>query len=474
MSPAFVSALELRDSIRRRERSCAEVVRESLRTIEQRDPIINAFTATYPEHAIATAARIDNRLGQGEQSLLTGIPYALKDLTDTAGFVTTYGSPAFRDHVPSADAAVAARMSELDGVFIGKTNTPEFGGRPTTAFGLFGATRNPWDPTLSAGGSSGGSAAAVAAGMCPLAEGSDTGGSIRIPASCCGVVGLKPSRGRVSTAPRWAAAAGLFTHGPIARSVSDAALMLDAISGRVLGDPHWLEPPAGSFLAAVDENPESKRIAVITGSPPSVDPQVSAGVGATAELLAELGHHLEATGPDLGSLEDAVRVVEEAGYATIEKPPTEFIDPYAQLCHERGRRITAVEYMEATTEMHSRSSQILQFFDDWDYLLTPTVTRLPQRIEEFGAATARAAEEDLDYTRYLYAFNVTGQPAISLPLEWSREGLPIGVQLVGRLGEDRGLIALAAQLERHRPWSQREPGRPAAASVTPSPGHRPG
>ena len=364
---------------------------------------------------------VEKRLNSGEDLALGGVPYALKDLTDTAGLRTTYGSRLKEHNVPARDAAVARRLREAGGVLLGKTNTPEFGNRATTAYGLFPATRNPWDLSKTAGGSSGGSAAAVAACLAPIAEGSDGGGSIRIPSSCCGVVGIKPSRGRVSNAPNSNPRGGLITHGPIARTVRDAAFMLDIIAGPEPGDPFAAPPQTPSFLDTTERDPGSLRIGMLVTSDKWIDPQVIAAVEQTAKLLRRLGHNVEPADVDLKGLGGLFRVMVEAESAANElEDPDLFSDPYSKWCYERGRKQTAVDYIRATEEMFRRSREIVTETMNYDCLLTPTVTLTPQPLDTFLAVTERVAEDDLAFIPFTYPFNISGQPAISLPLGWTQ------------------------------------------------------
>jgi len=455
---SLLSARELRRRIVSREVSPRELAVACLERIGAVDDQIHSFVTVDEKMTLAMASDVERRLNSGEALPLAGVPYAVKDLTDTAGLRTTYGSKLFEHNVPTRDAAVARRLREAGGVLLGKTNTPEFGNRATTAFGLFPATRNPWDLSKTAGGSSGGSAAAVAACLCAVAEGSDGGGSIRIPSSCCGVVGIKPSRGRVSNAPESNPRGGLIVHGPIARTVRDAALMLDVMAGSEPGDLFNAPDQTPSFLDSAEREPRSLRIGMLVTSKRWIDPQVVAAVRQTASLLLSLGHHVEEADVDLSGLDDIVRVILECENAAIKvESPTMFSDPYFRWCYERGSRKTAAEYIRATEEMFRRSREIIMASMKWDCLLTPTVTLTPPPLDTFMANTERAADEDTAYIPFTYPFNITGQPAISLPLGWSHDGLPIGVQLIGNLYGEPLIIALAAQIERGSPWESRYP-----------------
>jgi amidase len=461
---ALLPALELRRLIDGRGVSASEVAAACLARIKAADPSIQSFvTLVDEERVMAAAENAQKQIRQGAASPLAGIPYALKDLTETAGIRTTFGSRLRENHVPNEDAAVARRLREAGGVLLGKTNTPEFGNRATTAFGLFPATHNPWDLVKTAGGSSGGSAAAVAACLCPVAEGSDGGGSIRIPSSCCGVVGIKPSRGRVSNAPNSNPRGGLITHGPIARTVADAAMMLDIMAGYEPGDPFVAPPHVAPFLSFAKQDPKPLKIGLLVKSDKPIDKEVVAAVQETAKVLVSLGHEVEEARVDITGLGPLFRVMAEAESAANEvEDPASFSDPYSTWCYRRGSELTAKAYIKATEEMFRRSREIIIASSKWDCLITPTVTLTPQPLKTFLAITERVAEDDLAYIPFTYPFNITGQPGISLPLGWSIEGLPIGVQLVGRPYEESLIISLAAQLERAMPWYSRYPARAAA------------
>jgi amidase len=453
---ALLSAIELRRLIVSRENSPRELAAAFLARIRTIDDRIRSFVTVDEEMVFAMAEGIERRLRAGAALPLAGVPFALKDLTDTAGLRTSYGSRVYEHHVPTQDAAVAKRLREAGGLLLGKTNTPEFGNRATTAFGLFPATRNPWDLSKTAGGSSGGSAAAVAACLCPIAEGSDGGGSIRIPSSCCGVVGIKPSRGRVSNAPNANPRGGLITHGPIARTVRDAALMLDVMAGSEPGDPFTAPRQKPSFLDSAEIEPRNLRIGLLVTSDKWIDPQVVAAVHQTAALLESLGHRVEPADVDLTGFGRLFRVMVEAESAANKvADPKLFSDPYSKWCYDRGIGLSAVEYIRATEEMFRRSREIISKTMNWDCLLTPTVTLTPQPLDTFLAETERVAEDDLAYIPFTYPFNISGQPAISLPLGWSETGLPIGVQLVGHPYGEALLIGLAAQIERAATWHSR-------------------
>jgi amidase len=466
MDLVLLPASELRRLIDAGRVSAKEVAGACIARIKAVDPLVQSFvTLVDEERVMAAADEAQKRIKQSAGSPLAGIPYALKDLTETIGLRTTFGSRLREKYVPSEDAAVARRLREAGGVLLGKTNTPEFGNRATTAFGLFPPTHNPWDLGKTAGGSSGGSAAAVAACLCPFAEGSDGGGSIRIPSSCCGVVGIKPSRGRVSNAPNSNPRGGLITHGPIARTVADAAMMLDVMTGYEPGDPFVAPQQTPTFLSFTRQDPRILKIGLLLNSDKPIDSEVVSAVHETARVLASLGHEVEEANVNITGLGSLFRIMVEAESAASDvDDPASFSDPYSKWCYERGSKLTATAYIKATEEMFRRSREIIAESRKWDCLLTPTVTLKPQPLNEFLAVTERVAEDDLAYIPFTYPFNITGQPGISLPLGWATDGLPIGVQLVGQPYAESLIIALAAQLERAVPWYSRYPAV-ATASI---------
>ena len=317
---------------------------------------------------------------------LYGIAYSLKDLTWTRDIRTTMGSKNYENFRPRADAELAVRLRNAGGILLGKTTTPELGGRPTTEGGLCPPAHNPWNLEFSAGGSSGGAAAQVAAGMGPLAEGTDGGGSIRVPAACCGVVGLKPSRGRISFAPvmgeGWA---GFATEGPIARSVRDVALMLDVMAGPALGDPYWAPPPAKPFVSAVTDRPQRLRLGLIAESALGpVDPEVRAALERACEVFRAMGHSVEPVDVDPAKrLADYTRIAISAGIATVPIKDPDAMDPVVRRAWEAGKRLSATDYLGAVARMHNTSREIVQALAPYDATLAPT---LPSAAPRLGLA----------------------------------------------------------------------------------------
>ncbi len=406
---------------------------------------------------------------------MRGVPYLLKDLrADYAGVPTTAGSRFFVDNVPDHDSELVRRIKAAGLVVFGKTNTPEFGGNVSTEPVLFGPTRNPWNPERIAGGSSGGSAAAVAIGMVPAAHASDGGGSIRIPAACCGVFGLKPTRGRNPAGPVYGEAwNGLSMEHAITRTVRDSAAILDATSGPDVGDPYWAPPPERPYLDEVDREPGILKIAysVTARSGVPVDPQYVAAVEQTAAWLEGLGHQVEETeaeydGVELGSAITTIiggnmmAAVRKHAVRVGRDPGEEEIERVIQRRVALGDSLTATDYAAAVQTMHGVGRIIGNFMTEWDVTMTPTVARPPLGIGDLNTDTT-----DVDtFLKNLYGFipftavfNATGQPAMSVPLQHDADGLPIGIQFAGRFGDEATLFRLAGQLEREHPWSARRP-----------------
>jgi amidase len=458
MELAFLSAVEQARLVRSGEASSTELVQLSLDRIDRLDPALNAFVTVCGEEALAAAAEIDAAPGDAP---FRGVPIGVKDLAATAGIRTTYSSHAYADYVPDFDTAVVRRIREAGFVIVGKTNTPEFGTVAFTESDLNGATRNPWNTELTPGGSSGGAAAAVAAGLVPLAHATDGGGSIRIPASCCGLFGLKPSRGRVSSAP-FGSLEGLSTAGPMARSVEDAAAFLDVLAGYEPGDPWWAPPPEQPFAATAAEPPGRLRIAVTTAPPieTPVDPECVRAAADAAELLAELGHDVrEETPPwrepNLFQLFITVWQVGPALYPVDEASLT----PLNRGLVESARATSAAEYAQAVAQLQALARRIVSFWNDADVVVTPTLALPPVPIgwQEAVEGPIEQLLRNTEFTPFTAVANLTGLPAMSLPLHWSEDGLPIGVQAIGPPGGDALLFALAAQIEAARPWTSRRP-----------------
>jgi amidase len=449
--------------------SAVELVEAALKRIEAVNPTINAVVTPLFEEALAQARR---PLPSGP---LAGVPFLLKDLGfGQAGVLQTAGSRALRDFRPAVDNPMVTSYKKAGLIIAGRTSTPEFGNHSTTEPVLFGPTRNPWALDRTVGGSSGGSAAAVAAGMVPAASGGDGAGSIRIPASCCGVFGLKPSRGRASRAPAGEEIGGFNVRHAVSRSVRDSAALLDAIAGPVPGDPYFAMPPDRPYLDEVSREAGRMRIAWSDRAPlgTAVDPECVAAVRETAQLLESLGHEVEEAAPAfdaevmigpmvliwaVGNLEDATDAEHILGRPLS---PDELEETTWELV-EHGRSFSAIDVFRAVGELSAAARSIVPFFERYDAWLTPTLARPPEMLDVLNRSQGGSAEAwwrfDCEFNAFNPMANITGQPAMSVPLHWTAIGLPVGSLITGRNGDEAALFRLAAQLEQARPWADRVP-----------------
>ncbi|MBV8773869.1 MAG: amidase [Deltaproteobacteria bacterium] len=463
--------LALAELVARKELTPDELAAAAFEAMEKVNPRINAVLQTLPERS---AAEIRAGLPRGP---FTGVPFMIKELVLHAKDVRCdMGSRLARGYVPAADTELMMRFRRAGLVLVGTTQTPEFGYNPTTEATAFGPVHNPWDLGRSAGGSSGGSGAGVAAGMVPIAHGNDGGGSIRIPASCNGLVGLKPSRDRTPQGPDYGdLLCGLACEFVLTRSVRDAAAMLDAVAGPDPGAPGFLPPPTSPYREQIAIVPERLRIAwtVTPASGTKVDPECEQAVYETARLLESLGHTLIEDRPryDWDAFLENVHIVwaafavisvDFAATATGRKPGSDNLEAVTLACYEDGKRYSAADLVNAMAHGNLVSRQVGNFFEKVDVLLTPTIARLPAPLGEIDQdrkdMTAREwTRQVFSYCPFTPLFNTTGQPAISLPMHSSAGEVPVGVQLAGRLGDEATLLRLAAQLEQARPWAARRP-----------------
>jgi amidase len=448
-----VTALELAAQVRAGDVSWEELAHEYL-ALAHADPF-NAYVHVVDE--------VEPPLDEG--GAFYGVPIAIKDLNDVAGMPTTYSCKAYAQNVARVDAAVVRNLKDAGFVILGKTNTPEFGTIGHTESELNGNTLNPWDATRTPGGSSGGAAAAVAGGLLPVAHASDGGGSIRTPASCCGLVGIKPSRGRVSNAPYTNGSLGLGTQGPLARTVRDAAAVLDVMRGYEPGDFYVAPVPSQPYLDVCDEPVGELRIAV-TASPPTtvpVDRECLDALESTAKLLAELGHEVVEETPPWQADEtilDFIRVW-QVGPATAGVEDLSLLEPINRSLAEQAFETPSPAYVAAVMQLQAMTRRILSFWNEVDVVVTPALALPPTPIgwtfEDTDGDPIAAFMRQTLWTPFTPLINVTGQPAMSLPLAWSEAGLPIGVQFIGRPFDEATLFRLAAQLEEARPWAGRFP-----------------
>jgi amidase len=483
--------LGLAELVRRREVEPAELVEEAIRRIETLNPRVNAVIHKMYDLARQAAA---TDLPDGP---FRGVPFLLKDLITgaCAGAPVCSGSRFHKDYIADHDSELVRRYKAAGLIVVGKTNTPEYGLMPVTEPALFGPSKNPWDLKCTPGGSSGGSAAAVATRLVPLAHGSDGGGSIRVPASCCGLLGLKPTRGRNPMGPDlgdlWH---GLACSHVITRSVRDSAAALDATAGPDVGAPYYAPPPPRPFLEEVGADPGRLRIAFTTTSflGDSVHEDCATGLAETVELCHDLGHELREAAPAIDGeafarafstlvyAETRASIEEAEALAGRRATPRDF-EPTTWAAGLLGSRIRAPELSRAIYTLQRIARQVGRFFEAHDVLLTPTLATVPPLIGALqpkpllslgmrllgglnaGGLLALLAEQSgtvndiYEFIPYTPLANTTGQPAMSVPLVWNEEGLPIGMQFTGRYGDEATLFRLAAQLEQARPWSDRVP-----------------
>lgn len=462
-------ALGLAELVRKGETSAEELLGEALARTESRNPALNAVNMVWADYARAAL-----RAGLPEGPF-RGVPFLLKDLhVQVAGMPLTYGSRLFANYVSESDSELALRYRRAGLVVFGRTASPEFGLTATTESVLWGATRNPWNPAHTSGGSSGGASAAVAAGILPAAHASDGGGSIRIPASCCGLFGMKPTRARVPMGPHsgegWG---GMSTGHAVTRSVRDSAALLDATHGPDLGAPYHAPAPERPYLEEVLRDPGRLRIAVQTETFNGVPthPECAAAALDAAKLCESLGHHVEPArlAVDAPALGRAAQVLiaanvqattEDAAAAQQVELNMDRVEAITFFMVQAARAATAADYARAVRVIHAVGRAVESFFERYDVLLTPTMATPPLLIGDLALSNMPSAEfigRLGACTGYTQLFNAGGQPAMSVPLGQSAAGLPLGVQFAARLGDESTLFRLAGQLERARPWAGRRP-----------------
>jgi aspartyl-tRNA(Asn)/glutamyl-tRNA(Gln) amidotransferase subunit A len=462
---AWRSALDLAALIRDKQLSPVELTTTLLARIEALNPRLNAFCLVTQETARVAAREAEIAVMKGEPlGLLHGVPVSLKDVLYTRGLRTTGGSRLFEELVPEEDNAAVGRLKAAGAVILGKTNTSEFGHKPLTDNPLFGVTRNPWNPALTPGGSSGGAAAAVASGLGPVGLGTDGGGSVRVPAAFCGLVGFKPSFGRVPQAPGFPGWEHVGHAGPLTRTVRDAAAVLDVIAGSDDRDRTSLPREAGSYLEACDADVRGLHVAWTPDlGYAAVDERVLEVCGnAAAAFEEQLGCHVEVVNPGWENPEDVFGTIVAAQFYAAwgdELPAREAdLDPTLVRFLRRGGGITARDYLRAMAQATAYWQEVHTFLARFDLLLTPTTavppfplgTGVPREID--GREVSR-----LGWMAFTYPFNLTGQPAASVPAGFTDEGLPIGLQIVGRRHADRTVLAAAAAFEAACPWRDRRP-----------------
>jgi len=461
----WMSATELASAIRSKKISPVEATKAVLARIESVNPRINAFCTVVGDRALAEAQGAEAAVTKGDPpGALHGVPISFKDLTATAGIRTTSGSKIFEHHVPDADAVVVERARRAGAIILGKTNTPEFGCKGVTDNLIFGHTRNPWDLDRIAGGSSGGAAAAVAAGLGPLAEGSDLAGSIRIPASICGVVGFKPSVGRI---PRYPAPNGFTSFsclGPITRTVRDAALAFSVWAGPDDRDPQSLPAAAEDFTRAADGDIRRLRVAWSSDLGfASVDSEVRRITAAAAKALGSVGATLDEAHPGFPNPEglflDLTAPVRAAAMAPHLAKWRDLIDPALLSRLDHAERMTAVDFERAAQARTALWHTVRKFFEQYDLLVTPTLPTAAFPIGRAFPAEIEGTKLDngLQWLPFTIPFAITGQPAISVPCGFTAGGLPVGLQIIGRRHADAMVLRAAAAFEAAQPWAGRRP-----------------
>jgi amidase len=463
----FRPVSELAQLVREGSLSARELVETSLLRIEELNPQLNAFVDVDGERALAEA----DRVGPGDERPFAGVPIAIKNNRAVAGRRLTYATSLLADNVVEFDHAITRRLTDAGFIVVGTTTLPEFGIVPVTESRLLGPTRNPWDTDRTPGGSSGGSAAAVASGMVPIAHANDGGGSTRIPAACCGLVGLKAQRGRVSQAPE--GDSFLVVDGVLTRTVAESAAVLDVIAGPEVGDATWAPPPAEPFAASAARVPEGLRIAVTTTSPLRDAAVHAAGVQAvrdTATLIESLGHAVEEV--DAPWQDDALLALFTAEFSAGVSSGIAFaasragrdateedVEALSWFVYGIAGQTSSIDALITNQRLQAVSRTVIRALDGYDAVLLPMLAEPPVPIGEINAVDGDPMQAFLrggQFTPFSALFNVSGQPAISLPL-YEADGLPLAVQLAGRPAQEGALLALAAQLEAARPWADRRP-----------------
>lgn len=465
----FRPAAELAELVRSGELSARELVEASLRRIDELQPKIGAFAHVAHDSAVRDA----DAIAAGDPRPFAGVPIAIKDNRPVAGMPLTMCSDLFGDIVPPHDSFLVRRLRNAGFVIVGKTVLPEMGILPTTEPRRFGAARNPWALDRTPGGSSGGSAAAVAAGMVPIAHGNDGGGSIRIPAACCGLVGLKPARGRVSLGPD-VGEGFLVCDGVLTRTVAETAEVLDVLAGYEPGDASWAPAADGDYAELARTPPDVMKIGLALAPPfpdATVDPVCEQAARDAATLLESLGHEVEEIEPPWSAsdiLHDFTRafgplvsqVTWIGGRLAGREPTEDDVEPLTWLMWEHARSQDTLTYLAAQSRLQSFARSLVAFMLEWDAVLTPALARRPVPIGEIhgrGPDPWGNYQRSAYFTPFTAVFNVTGQPAISLPLYHGADGLPTAVQLIGRPAREDLLLSLARQIEEAAPWADRRP-----------------
>ncbi|MGD1922515.1 MAG: amidase [Pleurocapsa sp.] len=458
---AFSSALEQARLIKERQITPLELTELYLSRIEKYDSQLGCFYHVAKESAIADAQQKTKQLSETEntQDLPTffGVPIGIKDLKSVANMPISYGVAALKGRIAEYDEGVVSKIKQAGFILLGKTATAQLGSFPYTEPEGFKPTRNPWNLDYTPGGSSGGSAAAVAAGLCAIALGGDAGGSIRGPASCCNLVGIKPSRGRISFAPVGDSLSGLGTHGVLARSVADAAAFLDVTSGYITGDPYWLTNPTISFLASTKEKLAPLQVGYVTSLLPQGEPaqECQEGVTKSIEHIDALGHQTVPQTIDLSPLIRPFTTIWASAVVASGIPP-EALSPMNQWVMTQSG--TAGEYLQAATQVQLFARQIVSLFAQIDILVLPTYMHPAIKVGEWAQLNPEETYQKI--VNWIFpcpAFNVTGQPVVNIPTSFDDNNVPLGVQLVGKPNDEATILSLASSLEQIQPWTKQRP-----------------
>lgn len=459
----FAGAARQAEMVRAGEISPTELVRLYLERIERLDPTLNAFRKVFGERAMLEAEQAEARVRAGEERPLLGVPVAIKDEVDVMGEVNTHGTDAFTEPA-KADSEVVRRLREAGAIPIGLTLLPELAICGFTESATYGVTRNPWDDQRSPGGSSGGSGAAVAAGLASIGSAGDGAGSIRIPAASCGLFGLKPSRGRVSLAPQTEGWRGLAVEGCLSRSVIDTALWLDIVSGGSSED-EAPPPPDRPFVEAAKTSPGKLRVGYSTLAPralapPTVSDEVKQAVADAAQMLGSLGHEVSPRDPDWGSIGDTIsaRFLKGVAETVEEVPHPERLESRTRGFGRLGKILPEAVYQWAMSRRPAEQARVNAIFDSVDVLVMPVMggTAVPVRRWE-GCGALRTVLGMSRFYPYCVPWNHLGNPAMSVPFGFGSDEMPLAVQVIGRPGDEATLLSLAAQIEAERPWADRRP-----------------
>ncbi|MBU6229904.1 MAG: amidase [Cyanobacteria bacterium REEB459] len=460
---AFLPALEQARLIRDRQMSPLELVDIYLDRIQRLNPQLGAYVAVMAESARAEAhAKTQQVMTTDPADLppLFGVTVAVKDLNPVAGAPCRYGIKAAGDSLAPSDDYIVGKLRQAGLIILGKTATSQLGSLPYTEPAGFAPARNPWHLDYTPGGSSGGSAAALAAGLCAIAQGSDGGGSLRGPAYCCGLVGLKAARGRISFAPVGERLHGLAVNGPLGRTVADTAALLDALSGYEVGDPYWLPTPQPGFLASLKPPNRPLRLGYITGIEPigTADPVCRQAILTTAQRAEALGHQVEAASfPAMDGLIEPFVMVWQSVLAESAVPWI-VLERFNRWLYWRARWVSSGAYLRAVSQIQQIARQIVHFAQPYDALILPVYMHPTIRVGEWqGLRSATILARVINWVAPCPPFNASGQPALAIPTGFDSRGLPLGVQLVGRPADEATLLALAHQLETAHPWSQHRP-----------------